>query len=1704
MQNKTQKDFTRVTVFRNFLMAKPITMRKLSLALLVLSALFGSNALAQVNEDFESGSSVLWTQSPISRWEASTDRPLSGIYSLKHTYDNTLAAVDFVGINMNLPSISEGNVRWRFLIKHGYAPSASNRWSVFLMSTANATEMNGGNLFSGYSVGINTTGSDDKLRIYKHSISPTNTPLTEVLLETNFNWESEVGTTKSAAIEVTRSASGAWTLKVSKDGLFANLVTLGTFQNSDFGTLQNLVVAYTYTSSADRNLWLDDISVTYSPLNTNNLTSTVNPPTTQIASQQIFTTDTSSVLAKELLRFRITDKASGDGLSTKPTRLIFRRNGSGPNLGQTLEEVILKNGFTPIPVKAATIDENSITVEIDEGAIVVADGSEQEFSIWATLKKSTTVTDHTPLGLEIPNINHGWSAALTGSGYATAFPESINAQHTIEVLANRLTVKQQPHIVQKSSPFSIVISATDDTGNVDQDFTGTVTLTLNEGTGNLSIPDGSTQTMANGMASWNNITYSGMDSFILKATNASLGQITTQSISLSNDSTSILSLAGNQPITKELSPGCTTTSCAVELMRLVATDAGGDGLPTIVTQIRLVNGAASLAADWTKAIRFFAIKINGKEVSLGNPTITKTAATIPILPGDLIIIEGQSAEISILVGLNDKVTDREILQIQIESPIHGFTTSTSGSAFVANLPHALISNAFPINIVASKLVWKSIPIVVAVNEPFQVEVNAVDQLGNLDSGFSAQATLTFTNLKEKTTTMTTVSAGGKAIFAGNTLPYSGEYRVASSSGTLLETPTAILLVGDKNSTITHSANTVIEAPLPSNGNRFIPILSLDIHDFGTTDTLPTIITKATLKIISNDTLVIAPPISEIEVRTADGMIIPTTTTFSSIGLLETTFSSSVYINNNSSKNLLFYGKPSHYPVTDNTVFQFKVSAKDCGWAVSSNSSLLAQIQPFDVLSPPFTTTVEAKIIHPMVKPLISFYEPLVIGASAVDSMKNIDIDYSNAVDVSITNIASGEKRDYSTTFINGRANLQPTEEFPTGRYSGTLVTVNLPKTPFNFEIAQDKTCPLSETFESGTTPITWIGTDSWKIDNTSALGSPKSIRHNGLPEGKQSTLTIPTEANLRTDSYTLSCKLKTGNWLPSTDNNFALLLANNSNILSLDALTGYAIGVNQSGDDDTLKVWQIEKGKNIKTLISTQFKWKENSQAAIELILFSNGERTLFINEEEYQFTDTTLTAIKSFSIRFNYTSTRAGLLWADDINLCRFASGPKLISATRSEKRVASLKFSEPVASTSQLEDKIHLWSEGNPIQPISLVNKNGNIQFVASTDLPRRATLSWRNLTDSEGNQSADSITIDFGPFIEFGSTVFNEVMADPTPVAGLPECEYVELVSRTIDTLNLDGWTLLAANNRATLRNIILPPNKYLLLTTTTCATQPKLAEKGAIGVTSFPSLTNAGTILSLKDIAGRTITQVTYSDDWYRDGIKKEGGFSLEKIDYDNLSEDSLNWIASENLAGGTPGEVNSVSAANPDITPPTLKSISVLNEQTITLEFSEPLQLATITNEKFAVDGNLGVITMQSATAPAVNVRLAFASPMTTNTIYHLAIGEGITDLAGNNLSNVEVPFAMTRLAQWQEIVINELLFNPHTGGADFIEIYNRSTSAFNLKQLKLFRRDNSNALTSGIRLTSYDRLIVDKTVEVVPPISVQVVPGVSVEVVPLF
>ena len=217
-------------------------------------------AAAQFVDDFETGIMDGWTQAPESRWGASTASALSGNYALKHVFDSPAAATDVAYRPLGGLRVNGGNTTWRFLLRHGYAPSASNRWAVFLFSNAAGSEWKSGGVYEGYALGVNmATPATDTLTLYA-----VRNNTFSIVRKTNINWQEDIKTTGAGAVEIVRSGAGEWSIRVATTGSFGDLQPVSPPVSHDIYSDANYFgVSYQYTSSADMLLWLDDISVSF-------------------------------------------------------------------------------------------------------------------------------------------------------------------------------------------------------------------------------------------------------------------------------------------------------------------------------------------------------------------------------------------------------------------------------------------------------------------------------------------------------------------------------------------------------------------------------------------------------------------------------------------------------------------------------------------------------------------------------------------------------------------------------------------------------------------------------------------------------------------------------------------------------------------------------------------------------------------------------------------------------------------------------------------------------------------------------------------------------------------------------------------------------------------------------------------------------------------------------------------------------------------------------------------------------------------------------------------------------------------------------------------------------------------------------------------------------------------------------------------------
>ncbi len=313
-----------------------------------------------------------------------------------------------------------------------------------------------------------------------------------------------------------------------------------------------------------------------------------------------------------------------------------------------------------------------------------------------------------------------------------------------------------------------------------------------------------------------------------------------------------------------------------------------------------------------------------------------------------------------------------------------------------------------------------------------------------------------------------------------------------------------------------------------------------------------------------------------------------------------------------------------------------------------------------------------------------------------------------------------------------------------------------------------------------------------------------------------------------------------------------------------------------------------------------------------------------------------------------------------------------------------------------------------------------------------------------------------------------VIDEIMADPTPQVGLPNNEWIELRNTSANAINLQGFRISDLTGQSgAMPSYVLKPDSFVIVCTGSAVTAMS-AFGPTISVTSFPSLDNNGDQLSLISAQGKVIHAVNYNISWYQNELKKDGGWTLEMIDTKNPCSGFTNWKASVDVKGGTPGKNNSVDASNTDKTSPKLLRAFAVDNLNITLVFDEPLDsLKAATATSYSISDGIGVPQSAITVSPVFDqVNLKLNTPLAVNKVYTIT-ANNVTDCAGNIIGSKNTAgVGLSSVADSFDIVINEILFNPNSGGVDYVEIYNRSQKIIDAKQLYIANRNSTNVISS--------------------------------------
>lgn len=597
----------------------------------------------------------------------------------------------------------------------------------------------------------------------------------------------------------------------------------------------------------------------------------------------------------------------------------------------------------------------------------------------------------------------------------------------------------------------------------------------------------------------------------------------------------------------------------------------------------------------------------------------------------------------------------------------------------------------------------------------------------------------------------------------------------------------------------------------------------------------------------------------------------------------------------------------------------------------------------------------------------------------------------------------------------------------------------------------------SESFSDGdfSSNPSWTGDDSvFVIDQTG--GNPRLKSNKLIPN---STFYLSTVSNqITTGQWDLAIQLN----FNTSGTNYVdwYLTASQANLTS--NFNGYFVRL--GGTTDEISLYKRVGTTNTKIIDGTDgvlnpsnnnvlIKIKKSTAGEWSLERDSTGTGDFFVQEGTINDQSISTGGFTGFSITQS-TASFFGKHFFDNLYIGPIildTNPPQLVDAEILSSTQVRLNFNESITTQSAQNPSNYTFSPSLTV--VSIVQNQSNLKQVDFTfSAPLTNGLMHQveatNISDLSGNTLVSSIA-DFTYLVAEtpvkGDVIITEFFADPSPRVALPEIEFVEIYNKSNKYFQLNGWKLGDNSTEGTLQARWLYPGEYVVLVPSSGIDSfPQ-----TLAVTSFPSLNNSSDDIRLIDNNGTELDKLSFTDAWYKDNVKKEGGWTIERINLSHPCSAESNWKASTHPTGGTPGTQNAVWDDTPDTENPQLISLQALAPNYLEVNFQEGMDSSSLVNAVINLDPSNIITSANVSLDGSTQVVYVFQNNWISSQIYSLTL-ENVADCWGNQ-TNVTGTFGLTEYPQNGDIVINEILHDPLTGGSDFVELKNRTNKFLQLQ-----------------------------------------------------
>jgi len=560
--------------------------------------------------------------------------------------------------------------------------------------------------------------------------------------------------------------------------------------------------------------------------------------------------------------------------------------------------------------------------------------------------------------------------------------------------------------------------------------------------------------------------------------------------------------------------------------------------------------------------------------------------------------------------------------------------------------------------------------------------------------------------------------------------------------------------------------------------------------------------------------------------------------------------------------------------------------------------------------------------------------------------------------------------------------------------------------------------------------LAWFGdTTSWKLQNNQLVSNNQTANSSFF---LSDSVSVPTHG-----TWKVKVNLK---FSTSSLNYVDVWLSGNNK--DLTKAEGYFVRIGSTDDDICLykkigttntKLIDGVNGRSQLSSSDNQITILVNQTPAQGWTLTDSANAAGFVNEGTSADTTLANQNFIGFLVKQS-TASFFGKHSADYYNVSPYSVDkipPKLISYSKVNNKILLL-FDENLGNIQASDISF----KNNTVKSFS-VEKDSIWLEPQTFSNPFSDSIFINNLSDKLGNKTSFILKITFYNPQKY-DVVLSEIFSDPSPVIGLPEVEFIELYNNSQFDISLHNWKICDASACYTIPSCIIKADSSLVFTASVDVS--KFGISNIVGMT-IPSLNNSGDSLKLFNEKGELQEVLSYSLSTYQNVDKQEGGWTLEKIDPKNHCAGNMNWKASINTKGGTPGFKNSVNGIWLPSVSPSISQSYVKDNQLI-IKLSVPIDNTKLGNQKWknGVSADFTSITIQ-------NVEFS------GNDGYYVL--DSLLFCGNNSFQQLTAHYWITDTSAIKKVFLNEILFNPFSGGADFVELYNSAEKAADLSYLQL-------------------------------------------------